>query len=154
MTTDKDFMQLALEQAKLAAAEGEVPVGAIVTLRGEVLAAEHNRCEVMRDATAHAELLAIRMAERKLERWRLTDCTLYVTLEPCPMCAGAVVNARVARVVYGATDARKGAVESLFGILSNSMLSYQPEVRAGVLEQECAELLQNFFAARRADSNV
>ena len=147
--TDQDYMQLALAQAQLAAECGEVPVGAVVVCGGAIIAAAHNRCEQDRDATAHAELLAIQQAERTLGRWRLQDCTLYVTLEPCPMCAGAILNARVGRVVYGAPDARKGAVESLFAVLQSPGVQPQPEVRAGVLERECLAVLRQFFAAKR-----
>ncbi len=143
-------MAIALDEARLAMESGEVPVGAVlIDDEGGVVVRAHNMCEAERDATAHAEILAIREAGRKLTRWRLTGCTLYVTLEPCPMCAGAIMSARISRLVYGATDARAGAVESIFNIPGHPSLAPSPIITAGVMEDECKALLQSFFAARR-----
>ena len=140
-------MGQALEEARLASARGDVPVGALVVCRGEVLGSGSNfkTC----DPTAHAEILAIRMAAERRKHWNLCDCTLYVTLEPCPMCAGACVNARLRRIVFGAKDPRAGAGGSLFDILRDSRLNHRCEVRRGVLAEECARLLQEHFAKRR-----
>ncbi len=144
-------MTLALHEARAAMASGEVPVGAVLVQNedGAVIARAHNQCETMRDATAHAEILAIREAGERLGRWRLTDCTLYVTLEPCPMCAGAIVMARLSRLVYGAPDARAGAIESIFNIPGHPSFQSPLRVTAGVLEDESRALLQAFFRARR-----
>ena len=143
-------MKLALDEAKKAAKMGEVPVGAIITDScGKIIARAHNLRETANDATAHAEIIAIREANTKLKSWRLTDLTMYVTLEPCPMCAGAILNSRISRLVYGATDIKAGAVESLFAILSHKKLSADTEIRAGVLEDECKALVQKFFKDRR-----
>ena len=150
MNKDREYMAIALDEARLAMESGEVPVGAVlIDDEGGVVVRAHNMCEAERDATAHAEILAIREAGRKLSRWRLTGCTLYVTLEPCPMCAGAIMSARISRLVYGATDARAGAVESIFNIPGHPLLAPSPIITAGVMEDECKALLQSFFAARR-----
>lgn len=150
MNKDREYMAIALDEARLAMESGEVPVGAVlIDDGGGVVVCAHNLCESERDATAHAEILAIREAGRRLSRWRLTGCTLYVTLEPCPMCAGAIMSARISRLVYGATDARAGAVESIFNIPGHPSLAPSPEITAGVMEDECKELLRNFFAERR-----
>ena len=143
-------MAIALDEARLAMESGEVPVGAVlIDDGGGVVARAHNLCESERDATAHAEILAIRDACQRLSRWRLSGCTLYVTLEPCPMCAGAIMAARVSRLVYGAPDARAGAVESIFNIPGHPSLAPMPAITAGVMEDECKDLLQKFFAERR-----
>ena len=143
-------MAIALDEARLAMESGEVPVGAVlIDDEGGVVVRAHNMCEAERDATAHAEILAIREAGRKLSRWRLTGCTLYVTLEPCSMCAGAIMAARISRLVYGATDARAGAVESIFNIPGHPSLAPSPKITAGVMEDECKDLLQKFFTERR-----
>ena len=150
ITDDEDYMRAALTQARIASEKGEVPVGAVlVDSAGKIVAAAHNLCETKNDATAHAEMLAIANASKILGRWRLTDLTLYVTLEPCPMCAGACLMSRIGRIVYGAVDIRAGACESLFNITSHPALFFQAKVTAGVLEDECAALLKQFFAARR-----
>lgn len=149
MPQDKFFMQEAIKEAKLAAAEEEIPVGAVLVVDGEIIAQAHNVREATHDATAHAEILVIREACAKLERWRLNDATLYVTLEPCPMCAGAIFNARLGRLVYGAVDSRAGACESLFNITTNAHLNHQCQVRAGVLAEECAEILKAFLQGKR-----
>jgi tRNA(adenine34) deaminase len=146
---DLAMMRRALAMAERAARRGEVPVGAVIALGNEVIARASNRREVGHDATAHAELLAIRAACARAKAWRLTDMTLYVTLEPCPMCAGALVNARVARLVFGAPDPKAGAVGSLFDIPRDRRLNHRLEVISGVLEAESADLLKRFFADRR-----
>ena len=150
--TDECLMQMALEEALLALDAGEVPIGAVlVTEGGFIISKAHNRIEELNDATQHAELIAIREGSRLLGRRRLTDCTLYSTLEPCPMCAGALVMSRVKRLVYGAPDSRAGAVDSVFNIVDNRWLNHQLEVRAGVLEDDCRALLKKFFSDRRQD---
>ena len=142
-------MRLALEQASLAADAGEVPVGAVLTNQaGEVLAGTHNLSETRKRPTAHAEMLAIEEACRKKGDWRLTDCTLYVTLEPCPMCMGALIHARIGRVVYGARDARAGACGSVLN-LTQYPLESTPELTGDVLTEECRSTLQRFFRKRR-----
>ena len=151
--SDEDYagwMRLALAEATLAAAAGEVPVGAIVVgPGGEMLARAHNAREAGADPTAHAEVLALRAAARALGRWRLTGCTLVVTLEPCTMCAGALTLARVARLVYGAEDPKAGGVGSLWDVVRDRRLNHRPEVVAGVLADEAAELLRSFFRTHR-----
>lgn len=147
--SDEQLMGRALAQARHAAAMGEVPVGAVVS-DGEAIRAEAaNRRETDHDPTAHAEILALRAAARALGRWRLEDCTLAVTLEPCPMCAGALVHARLARLVYGAADPKTGAVESLYRLCADERLNHQPAVRVGVEAKACGELLRGFFRERR-----
>ena len=145
---DERFMRMALEQATRAAEIGEVPVGAVIVRGGEVIAANGNRRENDRQATAHAEVLAIEAACEKVGSWRLSDCTLYVTLEPCPMCAGAIVNARVRRVVFGCKDARAGAMGSVL-FLPSYPLNHRPQLTIGVCEEECRIILRKFFEARR-----
>lgn len=150
METDTYYMKLALMEAQKAYDLEEVPIGAIlVDEAGNVVAQGHNMREIWHDATAHAEMIALREACQKLGRWRLSGLTLYVTIEPCPMCAGALVMSRVDRVVYGSTDAKAGAAESLFNILSHPSLNHQIEVTAGVMQEECAGLMKRFFAERR-----
>ena len=147
---DKIFMRLALDEAKRAFNENEVPIGAvIIDDSGILICGEHNRIEQLGDATAHAEILALRAASRKLNRRRLTNCTLYSTVEPCAMCAGALILCRVKRLVYGVTDSKFGAAESLFNVVDNPALNHRLQVTAGVLEDDCRELLKNFFATRR-----
>ena len=147
--TDDDAMRLALEQATAALAHGDVPIGAVVVRDGEVVAARHNERELTGDPTAHAEVLAIRDAAHVVGHWRLLDCTLYVTLEPCVMCAGALVNARIGRVVYAATDPKAGAVTSLYEVLADPRLNHRPPVEGGVFAEECGAVLREFFASRR-----
>jgi tRNA(adenine34) deaminase len=145
------WMRCALDEADVAASKGEVPVGcAIVSASGELLATGHNLRETDEDPTAHAEIIAIRAAARKLASWRLEDTTLYVTLEPCAMCAGAMVNARVGRVVYGADDPKAGACATLFTIGQDVRLNHRFPIERGVLADECADRLRRFFAALRA----
>jgi tRNA(adenine34) deaminase len=144
-----DSMRLALEQARLASMHGDVPVGAVVIDEaGSLLAAAGNEREIRHDPTAHAELLALREASRRLRSWRLTGLTLVVTLEPCTMCAGALVLARIARLIFGAFDPKAGAVSSLFDVVRDPRLNHRVEVRGGVLEAECGALLKDFFASR------
>lgn len=142
-------MALALREAALAEAHHDVPVGAVVTRGGVVLAARHNERELTGDPTAHAEILAIRDAAAALGNWHLDECTLYVTLEPCTMCAGALVNARMARVVYGAADPKAGAGGSLYNLLTEPRLNHRCVVHAGLMAEECGAVLKRFFAARR-----
>lgn len=146
---DEMWMAVAVEEAKLSLLFGEVPIGAIVVHEGEVLARAHNMRETWQDPTAHAEMLALRQAAQRLRRWRLPGTTLYVTLEPCSMCAGAIVLARVDRLVYGATDPKAGACGSIVDIARHPMLNHRPSVRAGVLAETCGELLRDFFRSRR-----
>ena len=148
--TDDDAMQLALDQAAAAAAHGDVPIGAVVVRDGQVIAARHNERELTGDPTAHAEVLAIRDAANVVGHWRLLDCSLYVTLEPCVMCAGALVNARIGRVVFGAVDPKAGALVSLYQICGDPRLNHRPPVVAGVRAEEAGKLLRDFFASRRS----
>ncbi|HET9162445.1 MAG TPA: tRNA adenosine(34) deaminase TadA [Solirubrobacterales bacterium] len=144
------LMALAIERAREAEGHGDVPIGAVIGRDGEPLAAAGNERELRRDPTAHAEILAIRAAAEALGGWRLPGTTLYVTLEPCAMCAGAIVLARIPRVVYGAPDPKAGAAGSVLDVLAEPALNHRPEVVAGVMEDECAALLREFFAARRS----
>ena len=146
--TDEHWMSLALQQAQEAMTLDEVPVGAVVVRDGELIAACGNRRETDALATAHAELLAVEQACRRLGRWRLSDCTLYVTLEPCPMCAGALINARIGRVVFGAKDAKAGACGSLIN-MDAYPLNHRLRAQSGVMERECADLLSLFFENKR-----
>ena len=151
MLSDKENMRLALAEALQAYNEGEVPIGAVLVDNesGILVCKNHNLIEQLNDATAHAEILVLREASQKLKRRRLTNCTLYVTLEPCAMCAGALVLSRVERLVYGAVDSKFGAAESLFNVVNNPALNHQIKVTAGILEIESRELLQKFFNERR-----
>jgi tRNA(adenine34) deaminase len=152
LTTEHDYnyMRQALVLAAQAAALGEVPVGALIVHDNAVIAQAYNERERQPSALAHAELSVIGEACRKLARWRLSGCTLYVTLEPCVMCAGALVQARVDRVVFGACDPKAGAVESLYQVLSDPRLNHRPVVNGGILAEECGEILSQFFRARRS----
>ena len=142
-------MRLALREAEQALAEDEVPIGAVVVHHQRVIASAHNQREQLRDPTAHAEMIAVTQAAASLGSWRLEDCTLYVTLEPCVMCAGAIVLARIPRLVYGAADPKAGAVHSLYQLLSDPRLNHRAEVVAGVCAAPCAELLSHFFQDKR-----
>ncbi|MFV0306216.1 MAG: tRNA adenosine(34) deaminase TadA [Desertimonas sp.] len=146
---DPTAMEAALEEADAASRHGDVPVGAVVVRAGIIIAARHNERELTGDPTAHAEVLALRDAAAVVGHWRLDACTLYVTLEPCFMCAGAVVNARIGRLVFGARDPKAGAVGSLADVPSDPRLNHRPPVTGGVLADECAHRLRSFFAARR-----
>jgi tRNA(adenine34) deaminase len=147
--TDERFMRLALEEAALALEHDDVPVGAVLVHDGEVLAAGHNERELRQDPSAHAEMIALRAGAQALGTWRLLDTVLYVTLEPCAMCAGAIVLGRVPRVVYGTADPKAGAAGSVLDVLAEPRLNHRPAVEGGVLAAECAGLLRAFFAARR-----
>ena len=142
-------MALAIEEARKALAHDDVPVGAVVVHEGEVVGAGHNERERRQDPTAHAELLALRSAAQALGHWRVLDATLYVTLEPCPMCAGAIVLARVPRVVFGATSPKAGAAGTVLNVLAEPRLNHRPLVEGGLLAEEAGALLREFFAARR-----
>ena len=146
---DEYYMGLALEDAKKAYDLGEIPIGAVLVVDGQVISRHHNRRELDHDATAHAEILVIREANKTLHRWRLTGATLYVTIEPCSMCAGAIINSRIDRVVYGASDYKGGAVDSLFNVLSHPGLNHEPDVLSGVRTDECSQLMKDFFKERR-----
>jgi tRNA(adenine34) deaminase len=146
---DEYFMRLALREAELALEHDDVPIGAVVVRDGEVIATGRNERELRADPTAHAELLAVRAAAAKLGSWRVLETVLYVTLEPCAMCAGAIVLARVPRVVFGAADPKAGAAGSVLDVLGESRLNHRPEVAGGLLAQECGALLSSFFASRR-----
>ena len=142
-------MEIALEEARKAFDLGEVPVGAVVTRDGRILAQAHNLRETESDPTAHAERLVLTLAGKALGTWRLDGCTLYVTLEPCPMCAGAIVQSRIARVVYGAADPKAGACDSLYRLVSDPRLNHRAEIRRGLLAEPSSELLSRFFRDRR-----
>ena len=149
--THEQYMELALQEAQRAADKGEVPVGAVIVKDGRVIAKAHNMREHWMDATAHAEVIAIRETCAILRNWRLCGCTLYVTVEPCPMCAGAIYNSRIDTVIFGCRDSRAGAVESLFNVLSHPLLNHQPQVIGGILEDRCADAVRRFFADRRTE---
>lgn len=147
--TDSQYMELALQQAALAPHVGEVPIGAILVRNHDVIAAGHNYREVSQDPTAHAEMIVIRKAAERLKTWRLTDTTLYVTLEPCPMCAGAIVQSRITRLVFGAWDPKAGACGSILDIPGERRFNHRVDVVGGLLQQQSQELLQNFFRPLR-----
>ena len=146
---DEHYMKLALAQAQQAAEMDEVPVGALIVHGERIIALAHNQREQLNDPTAHAEMIAITQAAEAIGDWRLENCTLYVTLEPCLMCAGAILQARLGRLVYGAADSKAGAVESLFQTMADSRLNHQVETTAGVLAPACGEILSRFFQAQR-----
>lgn len=148
--SDAHFMGEALRQAARAYEADEVPVGAVVVRAGRIIARACNQVELLKDATAHAEMLALTQAQESVGDWRLTDCTLYVTKEPCPMCAGAVVHVRLARVVFGASDPKAGAAGSALNLLQFPTFNHRCAITGGVREEECRELLRSFFAAQRA----
>ena len=146
---DRQFMQLALKEAEKAGALGEVPIGAIIVYRGEVIASASNLRETTQNAVTHAELMAIQQACKKIGSWRLEETTLYVTLEPCQMCAGAILQSRIPRVVYGARDVKAGCVDSLYRLLNDPRFNHECEVTEGVLAEQCGQLLSNFFRTLR-----
>ncbi len=148
---DQQFMTAAIAEARRAEAEGEVPVGAIAVAGGQIVGSGHNRPIGLADPTAHAEILAIRSAASQLKAYRLAEVSIYVTLEPCVMCVGAMVNARISRVIYGARDEKAGALGSMYDIGRDGRLNHRFEVVGGVMESECAEIMREFFRARRAD---
>ena len=147
---DQRFLNLALGEAQRGAEEGEVPIGCVLVKDGRILGRGYNRMEALRDPTAHAEVLAIGAACQALENWRLDGCTLYVTLEPCPMCAGAILNSRIGRVVFGARDKRLGALGSTYNILEKNPINREVQVDGPVMEEECLGMLQDFFREIRA----
>ncbi|MET4563306.1 tRNA(adenine34) deaminase [Lysinibacillus parviboronicapiens] len=147
--TDRTFMRSALEEAKKAAMLGEVPIGAVLVYDGEIIARAHNLRETTQNATTHAELMVIQEACEKIGSWRLEETTLYVTLEPCPMCAGAILQSRVPRVVYGARDMKAGCVDSLYRLLNDARFNHECEVTEGILAEECGQVLTEFFRALR-----
>lgn len=147
---DEKYMLLAIEEAKKAKAMGEVPIGAIIVYEGEVIGRGHNLRETTQNATTHAEMLAIQEACNKIGSWRLEDTTMYVTLEPCPMCAGAILQSRIPRVIYGARDRKAGCVDSLYHLLQDDRFNHTCEVSEGVLAETCGQLLTNFFRELRA----
>ncbi len=151
--TDRDieFMQMALDQARLAPALGEVPIAAVIVMEGKVLAQVHNFREVRQDPTAHAEVVAIREVANRLGTWRLTGATMYVTVEPCSMCAGAIIQARLSRLVFGAKDPKAGACGSVFNLPNERRLNHRVTVCGGILERECQDLMQTFFRGLRED---
>ena len=151
--SDEFFMDEALRQAARAYEAGEVPVGAIIVREGRIIARAFNQVELLKDATAHAEMLAITQAEEAAGDWRLTDCTLYVTKEPCPMCAGAIVHARLARVVFGASDPKSGAAGGVLNLLQFPTFNHRCQITGSVRETECCALLKNFFAEQRIFGN-
>ena len=144
------FMELALQQARAAFELDEVPVGAIIVQGDRIVGAAHNRCEQLRDPTAHAEIMAITQAAEAIGDWRLENCVLFTTLEPCIMCSGAILNARIPRVVFGAMDPKGGAVGSLFNLLNDQRLNHRCEITEGVCRKECGKILTDFFAQKRA----
>ncbi len=150
LQSDAWFMREALRLAQRAYEADEVPVGAIVVCEGRIIARAYNQVELLKDATAHAEMLALTQAEAAVGDWRLTDCDLFVTKEPCPMCAGALVHVRMRRVIFGCADPRGGAAGSLLNLLQNPSLNHQCDITAGVLRDECANLLQTFFRDKRS----
>src|SRR6267154_1679682 len=149
MELDETFMQEALRLAMKARAADEVPVGAVVVRDGRIISRGYNQVELLKDATAHAEMLALTAAEAAVGDWRLTDCDLYVTKEPCPMCAGAIVHTRIRRVIFGCTDPSAGAAGSVMNLLQMPALNHRCDIASGVLQDECAAILQDFFRSRR-----
>jgi len=151
MKADETYMAMALDEARRAAALGEVPIGAVVVCEGAVVARAHNRRETDHDPAGHAELIAIREAAQRLERWRLSDCTVYVTLEPCPMCAGLMHQARISRCVFATFDPKAGALGTLYDLHKDKRLNHRFDVSSGCLEAESAELLRSFFRRLREE---
>src|SRR5438477_3147161 len=149
MELDDTFMQEALRLATKARAAEEVPIGAVVVREGKIISRAYNQVELLKDATAHAEMLALTAAEAAVGGWRLTDCDLYVTKEPCPMCAGAIVHTRIRRVIFGCADVRAGAAGTVINLLQHNALNHKSQITSGVLENECASILQDFFKTKR-----
>jgi len=146
---DQRFMKVAIEQAKIAEENGDVPIGAVIVYQDQIIAKAYNQREQLADPTAHAEIIALTQAAAARQNWHLNGCTMYVTLEPCPMCAGALVLSRMDRLVYGCNDPKTGACGSLYNIVDDERLNHKLQVTSGILEQECTQLLQNFFDKRR-----
>ena len=154
MQPDETFMREALRLAEKARAAEEVPVGAVVVRDGKIISRAYNQVELLKDATAHAEMLALTAAEAAAGDWRLTDCDLYVTKEPCPMCAGAIIHTRIRRVVFGCPDVRAGAAGTVMNLLDHNSLNHRCEITTGVLQTECASILQDFFREKRGQTNA
>lgn len=150
---DEQFMRVAIEAARIAEENGDVPIGAVIVHEGRIIAKAYNQREQLKDPTAHAEIIALTQAAAFIKSWRLHGCTIYVTLEPCPMCAGALVLARMDRLVYGCEDPKTGACSSLYNIVQDERLNHRLDVTKGVLEKQCSQLLQNFFQKRRRENN-
>jgi tRNA(adenine34) deaminase len=149
---DQHFMGIAIEQAQIAEENGDVPIGAVIVYEGRIIAKAYNQRHQLQDPTAHAEIIALTQAAAALDSWRLNGCTMYVTLEPCPMCAGALVLSRMDRLVYGCDDPKAGACKSLYNIVTDERLNHRLEVKSGVMEERCREQLQDFFARRRREN--
>ena len=149
---DQQYMRQAIESAKIAEENGDVPIGAVIVHEGQIIAKAYNQREQLADPTAHAEIIALTQAAAALENWHLNGCTMYVTLEPCPMCAGALVLSRMDRLVYGCDDPKTGACKSLYNIVQDERLNHRLEVTSGVLQEQCREQLQEFFAKRRIET--
>ena len=149
---DEKFMRFAIDSAKIAEENGDVPIGAVIVHKGQIIAKAYNQREQLQDPTAHAEIIALTQAAAALGNWHLHDCTMYVTLEPCPMCAGALVLARIDRLVYGCDDPKTGACGSLYNIVTDERLNHKLEVTSGVLKEDCSKILQDFFQKRRTDN--
>lgn len=150
---DEQCMRLAIDQAKIAKENGDVPIGAVIVYKNELIGKAYNQREQLKDPTAHAEIIALTQAAAALENWHLNGCTMYVTLEPCPMCAGALVLARIDRLVYGCDDPKTGACKSLYNIVQDERLNHRVEVTSGVLADDCSKLLQDFFQHRRFEDS-
>lgn len=150
--SDERFMQAAMEEARIAEENGDVPIGAVIVYQDQVIGKAYNQREQLKDPTAHAEIIALTQAAAFLKSWRLNGCTMYVTLEPCPMCAGALVLARIDRLVYGCDDPKAGACGSLYNIVRDERLNHRVEITSGVLREQCSEQLQQFFAHRRQEN--
>ncbi|MCQ2387072.1 MAG: tRNA adenosine(34) deaminase TadA [Clostridia bacterium] len=148
--TDEDYMNIALNEAKKAKKHDEVPIGAIIVKNGKIIAKAHNKTEKMQDGTAHAEMLAIKKACKKIKSWRLEDCTIYITVEPCPMCAGAIVNSRIKKVIFGAYEKKSGCAVSKYPILENNGLNHKTSFVGGIREKECSEIIKNYFKLKRS----
>jgi len=151
--SDKELMQIAIKEAKIAEENGDVPIGAVIVYQNQIIGRAYNQREQLQDPTAHAEIIALTQAAAFLESWRLLGCTMYVTLEPCTMCAGALVLARIDRLVYGCDDPKAGAIKSLYNIVTDERLNHIIDVTSGVLAEECSDLLQHFFRRRRIENN-
>jgi tRNA(adenine34) deaminase len=151
---DEKYMKLAIQQAQIAAENGDVPIGAVIVYKNRIIGKAYNQREQLKDPTAHAEIIALTQAASFIESWRLHDCTIYVTLEPCPMCAGALVLARMDRLVYGCDDPKTGACKSLYNIVQDERLNHRLEVTGGILAGQCSKLLQEFFQRRRFENNL
>jgi tRNA(adenine34) deaminase len=149
---DQQYMRIAIDQARIAEENGDVPIGAVIVHKDQIIAKAYNQREQLQDPTAHAEIIALTQAASALENWHLNDCSIYVTLEPCCMCAGALVLARIKRLIYGCDDTKTGAVKSLYNIVTDARLNHRVEVTSGVLADQCSAILQEFFARRRDEN--